>query len=135
MNNANNNCNHCTFLNEPNAKICGICSKSLKSINVSAVDEDSKGIQCDNCTFLNSSEADSCEVCRRPLFAMCYDGVESATDETAEFSIDDFPRQECKICFEAIGTKYFAMFDCVHIFCDACAVGYFTNQVSFTRNH
>lgn len=62
------NCDHCTFLNPPNARICLMCSKSVKSVESLSLNEDSDGIQCEACTFLNSSEADSCEVCGSDLY-------------------------------------------------------------------
>lgn len=163
-------CNYCTFSNEPNANICEICSKSLKPIIESTVDEEQYGIQCDKCTFLNSLEEYYCGMCQMPLYfasenvvvagdtidnegaARDVDNVEENVrnfarnngriiqrnififkDETDDMSMDEFPQrqQECKLCYGAIGTNYFAMFDCVHIFCHNCAVGYFTYQVSY----
>lgn len=62
------NCDHCTFLNPPNAQICQMCSKSIQSIASNNDSDDSDGIQCEACTFLNPSEADSCEVCGSNLY-------------------------------------------------------------------
>lgn len=71
-----NNCKHCTFSNEPNAKICGVCSKSINSIIESTMDEEQNGIQCDNCTFLNALEDYHCEICQMPLYFTCDSDLE-----------------------------------------------------------
>ncbi|XP_037033117.1 E3 ubiquitin-protein ligase lubel-like [Bradysia coprophila] len=129
MSNINNYyCDHCTFLNKPNAKICDMCSKSLKSAIVSTVDEDRDGIQCATCTFVNEPEVEICEMCHHTVFSL--EGNIADPEPKPDMPMDECPRQECKLCYEAIGTNYFAMFDCVHIFCHDCAVGYFTNQIT-----
>lgn len=52
-------------------------------------------------------------------------------DGTMANGLEDCPRKECEICYEAMGSDYFAMFECTHTFCNDCAVTYFTIQVSF----
>lgn len=57
--------------------------------------------------------------------------VKDKTGIPDDVTIADCPRKECELCYEAMGTNYFAMFECTHTFCNDCAVNYFTIQVSF----
>lgn len=42
----------------------------------------------------------------------------------------NFSQKECELCNEAMGSDYFAMFDCIHTFCKDCAIKHFTILVS-----
>ncbi|XP_022656957.1 uncharacterized protein LOC111248609 isoform X3 [Varroa destructor] len=62
-------CAVCTFLNEPSAKICIMCSKSRHLHSRPPVGEPlvSGGRECPSCTLINPKSAQRCEACNNCL--------------------------------------------------------------------
>ncbi|KAJ6632971.1 E3 ubiquitin-protein ligase lubel [Pseudolycoriella hygida] len=90
-------------------------------------------MNCAFCTFLNASSAKICEICFKSLHSEKVMDENSGTDEDSLDATNDgteFYERECELCYGKIGSNYFAMFSCTHIFCNDCAVNYFTHQIT-----